>query len=230
MVFPFERLRERLLIAGVSPRHVRRYMAELSDHATDLEAEAKRAGHPEPTASALQRLGKPDDLAQAMIDRSELRGWTARAPWAVFLLAPTLAVAAIDVITVFGVMLLVKLFLPPAGDQTIVSAPHWFALLSAGVNLFHAYGVSLLLGAGIIVVAVRQRMPPLWPTVGLVAVALLGTINELHIQVPVAPYQHGEISFGAGISAPIALRVGIDLLLTLPLYFAWRRWQPTLTL
>jgi hypothetical protein len=230
MVFPFDRLRERLLTAGVSPRHVRRYMAELSDHVIDLEAEAKRAGHPEPEVSALERLGRPDDLAEAMIGRTELHAWTARAPWAVFLLAPTLAVAAIDVITVFGMMLLIKLFLPLAGDQMVVPAPHWFTLLSAAINLFHAYGVSLLLGAGVIIVAVRQRMPPLWPIVGLVAVAVLGTVNELHIYVPVAPNQHGEISLGAGISAPVAFRIGIDLLLTLPLYFAWRRWRPALTL
>jgi hypothetical protein len=63
MVFPFERLRDRLLTAGVSPRHVRRYTAELSDHITDLEAEARSAGHPQPGESALERLGRPDDLA-----------------------------------------------------------------------------------------------------------------------------------------------------------------------
>jgi hypothetical protein len=228
MVFPFDRLRERLLVAGVSPRHVRRYMAELSDHATDLEAEAKRAGHPEPTASALARLGKPDDLANAMIDRSELRGWTVRAPWAVFLVGPSLAVAAIDVITVVAMMLVVKLVLPQAGDHTAVPVPHWFAVLSAAINGFYTYGVSLLLGAGIIAIAVRQRMAPLWPTVGLVAVAVLGTINELHIDVPVAPNQHGEISFGAGLNSLVAVRIGIDLMLTLPLYFAWRRRQPAL--
>src|SRR5271154_2226677 len=100
MVFPFERLRERLLIAGVSPRHVRRYMAELSDHAADLETEAKRAGHPEPMARAFERLGKPDDLAKAMIDRTELRAWTARAPWAVFLFGPPVLLAAIDFLSI----------------------------------------------------------------------------------------------------------------------------------
>ena len=89
MVFPFERLRDRLLTAGISPRHVRRYMTELSDHITDLEVEAKAAGHPAPRESALERLGHPDDLAQAMIDRPELKAWTARAPWAVFLFGPT---------------------------------------------------------------------------------------------------------------------------------------------
>lgn len=230
MVFPFERLRERLLIAGVSPRNVRRYMAELSDHAADLEAEAKRAGHPEPTTRALERLGKADDLAEAMIGRSELRAWAVRAPWAVFLIAPSLAVAAIDVVTVVGVFLMAKLIMPQAGDRTVGPAPHWFADLAEAINLFHAYGVSLLLGAGIIAVAVQQRMPPLWPIVGLVAVAVLGAVNELHIYVPVAPNQHGEISLGAGISSPVALRISVDLLLTLPAYLAWRRWRPALTL
>jgi len=33
---PFEELRERLLTAGIAPRHVRRYLAELSDHLDDL--------------------------------------------------------------------------------------------------------------------------------------------------------------------------------------------------
>jgi hypothetical protein len=230
MVFPFERLRDRLLAAGVSPRHVRRYMAELSDHAADLEAEARRGGHTEPEARALERLGRPDDLAAAMIARSELRGWTSRAPWAVFLIAPALAVAAIDIVSILGVYLTAKLLLPQAGGTTVTPAPDWFAALAAAINLFHAYGMSLLLGAGIIAIAVRQRMPALWPVIGLVAVAILGTVNELHIQVPAAPYQHGEISFGAGISAPVALRIAIDLLLTLPVYLAWRPRQPALSL
>ena len=40
-LFPelFPELRERLLRAGVAPRHVRRYLNELGDHFTDLRAE-----------------------------------------------------------------------------------------------------------------------------------------------------------------------------------------------
>jgi hypothetical protein len=33
---PFENLRERLLRAGVAPRHVQRYLRELSDHYEDV--------------------------------------------------------------------------------------------------------------------------------------------------------------------------------------------------
>ena len=225
MLFPSERLRDRLLSAGVAPHHVRRYLAELSDHIADIEAEAKRAGHPQPEASALERLGEPDDLAEAMIGRTELHAWTTRAPWAVFLVVPSLALAAIDFITVVSMMLVVKLVLPQAGDQTAVPVPHWFASLSTAINLFQAYGLSLLLGVGVILVAVRQRMPPLWPIAGLIAVAFLGTLNHLHIDVPIAPNQHGEISLGAGFNATVAVRIAADLVLTLPLYFAWRHWR-----
>ena len=41
---PFGELRERLLRAGVAPRHVRRYLNELDDHLADLRAEEERAG------------------------------------------------------------------------------------------------------------------------------------------------------------------------------------------
>src|ERR1700740_1459704 len=39
MVKPFSDLRERLLKSGVAPRHVRRYLGELSEHLADLQAE-----------------------------------------------------------------------------------------------------------------------------------------------------------------------------------------------
>jgi hypothetical protein len=226
MPFPFERLRERLLYAGVSPRHVRRYMAELSDHVADLEDEAKRSGHPRPEASALERLGRPDDLAKAMIERTELRAWTARAPWAVFLFGPSLLLVVIDILSILSMMAIVKMFLPQVGQP----APGWLITLSTIVNGLHAYAVPLLLGWAIAIVATRQRMPPLWPVIGLAVIAGLAAINQLHIDVPLARGQHGEIGLGANIGTAAAIRAVINLTLTLPLYFAWRRWQPALTL
>jgi hypothetical protein len=223
MVFPFERLRERLLTAGVSPRHIRRYMAELSDHIVDLEGEAKANGHPAPRDSALARLGRPEDLAQAMIDRPELKAWTARAPWAVFLLGPPLLLAAIDLISILMVMLIVKTAGPRPGEI----APGWLVALAAAVNFIHVYAVPLLLGGIVAAVATRRRMRPLWPLTGLVAIGLIAGLNYLHVEVPLAPGQHGEISLGASAGHWTAFRVAFNLAMTLPLYFAWRRWQPS---
>ena len=71
----FERLSERLLKAGIAPRHVRRYARELSDHFDDLVREEKESGAGRELAEtrALSRLGNEDDLAEAMLSRPELR-------------------------------------------------------------------------------------------------------------------------------------------------------------
>ena len=222
MVFPFERLHDRLRTAGVSPRHVRRYMAELSDHIVDLEAEAKAAGHPAPRESALERLGRPDDLAQAMIDRPEFKAWTARAPWAVFLLGPPLLLAAIDLVSILLMIAIVKTVGPQPGEI----APGWLVSLAAAVNCIHVYAVPLLFGQVSAVIATRQRLRPLWPLIGLVAIGVIAGLNYLHVDVPLTPGQHGEISLGVSPGRWTAFRVAINLALTLPLYLAWRRWQP----
>ena len=41
---PFDEIRERLLRGGIAPRHVRRYLRELSDHFGDLVLEERRNG------------------------------------------------------------------------------------------------------------------------------------------------------------------------------------------
>src|SRR6185312_14248663 len=86
----FPRLSERLLRAGIAPRHVRRYRRELADHYDDLVREESESGAGREWAQtrALSRLGHEDDLAAAMLSRPELRSLTARFPWAVFGLGP----------------------------------------------------------------------------------------------------------------------------------------------
>src|SRR5271169_6849400 len=91
----FNRLSERLLHAGIAPRHVRRYERELSDHFDDLVREEKAGGAARDLAEtrALSRLGNDEDLANAMLSRPELRSLTARYPWAVFGIGPILLLA-----------------------------------------------------------------------------------------------------------------------------------------
>jgi hypothetical protein len=92
----FERLTERLLHAGIAPRHVRRYVRELRDHFDDLMREEKAGGAARELAEtrALSRLGNDEDLAQAMLSKPELRSLTARFPWAVFGIGPIVMLAA----------------------------------------------------------------------------------------------------------------------------------------
>ena len=81
---PFEALRERLLQAGIAPRHVRRYLAELDDHLDDLIQVQRDAGYDTDDAEirARARLGDDDDLTKAMLARPALYSLPARAPWA----------------------------------------------------------------------------------------------------------------------------------------------------
>jgi hypothetical protein len=105
---PFDRLGERLLAAGIAPRHVSRYLTELTEHLEDLRAEGDRAGEDRAQAEAvaLSRLGAPDDLARAMIERPEFRSWATRTPWAAFvtfIIAPPLTLTLIFALIAFFV-------------------------------------------------------------------------------------------------------------------------------
>src|ERR1700683_4136148 len=95
MAKPLNELRERLLRAGVAPRHVRRYLNEPSDHLADLRAEEARAGRRGAGAESVARvrLGGMDELARAMTEQRQFQSWCVRAPWATFGVAPLLLLA-----------------------------------------------------------------------------------------------------------------------------------------
>ena len=98
-----DELGERLLRAGVAPRHVRRYLRELGDHLADLRAEEEHAGksRADAVSAALARLGEMEDLARAMMEQSHLQSWSARAPWAMCGLAPLFVLAAAWFVALF---------------------------------------------------------------------------------------------------------------------------------
>jgi hypothetical protein len=114
---PFHELRERLLRAGVAPRHVRRYLTELGEHLADLQTEEEGAGCSavDAEAAALTRLGATDDLAKAMIAQRQFRSWSVRAPWAIFGLAPLVLLAGAYLLACFILWSGWKIFLPDAG-------------------------------------------------------------------------------------------------------------------
>src|ERR1700730_1038243 len=114
MAKPFHELRERLLRAGVAPRHVRRYLTELADHLDDLRAEEERAGcsRAEAESAALVRLGRMDDLARAMIEQRQFQSLSARAPGAIFGLGSLLLLAGAYLVACIYLWCGWKIFLP----------------------------------------------------------------------------------------------------------------------
>src|SRR5689334_9660143 len=77
----FTQIRERLLHAGIAPRHARRAEMELTDHFADLVAELQDKGVTRDVAEseATARLN-PDALVAAAIARPELHSWVHRWP------------------------------------------------------------------------------------------------------------------------------------------------------
>jgi len=181
---PLRDLREQLLHAGVAPRHVRRYLAELADHLADLRAEEVCAGRSAADAesAALARLGSTDDLAKAMIEQRHFQSWCARAPWAMFSLAPALILAAAWGVALFILWSGWNIFLP--GAVTPFGTGH-FRLFDLA-NIYFQFGKAIyffapiLVGWGIGVIAARQRLKAIWPAVGLVLIALIGGASQVH--------------------------------------------------
>jgi hypothetical protein len=180
----FDRLSERLLRAGVAPRHVRRYARELSDHFDDLVREEKAHGSARELAEtrALSRLGNDDDLADAMLSRPELKSLTARFPWAVFGLGPVVLLALSIVGGLYFEVWLIN-------HTSFVWA--WFhmqpspASARIATKIYTAYNTLIIYGGPLLFawlftwMGSRQRMRPAWIVTGVVLICVLGGLQNL---------------------------------------------------
>jgi hypothetical protein len=234
MARPFNELRERLLRMGVAPRHVRRYLNELADHFADLRAEEEQAGHSRADAesAALLRLGGTEELARAMIDRRQFQSWCVRAPWATFGFAPLLLLATAWMVALFLLWSGWQIFLPGA-DTPFGSRPgqhHMFELANLYFQADRAlfFGAPILIGWGIGIIAIRQQLKALWPTAGLVLIALIGGTVQVQASRLAVPSGLGHIrmDFTLGSTMPLIsyamVHALIILLLTVLPYLVWR--------
>jgi hypothetical protein len=181
----FDRLSERLLSGGIAPRHVRRYVRELSEHFDDLVREEKENGATRELAHtrALSRLGSEDDLAQAMLSRPEFRSLTARFPWATFGLGPIALLA----LSIFGGVYLELWLLDHTGPVFRLFHIMGPSLASArtATKIYTIYNSLIVFGGPLVFawllywIGARQRMPANWIMLGVVLVAILGGFQNL---------------------------------------------------
>jgi hypothetical protein len=224
-----DEIRERLLRAGVAPRHVRRYLTELADHLADLRVEEERAGRSRADAesAALIRLGGIDDLSRAMIDRRQFQSWSARAPWAMFGLAPLFLVAGAYLVALLILWSGWKMFLPEA-DMPFVRI-HGLAVFYFGIGRSLYFGAPILVGWAIGLMAARQRFRAVWPIVGLVMIALMGGSAEVHAGRTSVPGGVGHISMNFTLGPSVQsvsyrlFHALVILSLTALPYLIWRR-------
>lgn len=181
----FDHLSERLLHAGIAPRHVRRYVRELSDHFDDLMREEKAHGAARELAEtrALSRLGTDDDLANAMLARPEMKSLTARHPWAVFGLGP-IALLALSIVA--GVYLEVWL-LNHTGPLfrlfgIMGPSPHSARIATEVYTVYNSlivFGGPLLFAWLFYWLGSRQRMAAHWIIGGVALICVLGGFQNL---------------------------------------------------
>src|ERR1700761_9639327 len=180
-----QRLSERLLSAGIAPRHVRRYVRELSDHFDDLTREeiASGAGRELAETRALSRLGNDDALAEAMLSRPELRSLTSRFPWAVFGLGPIVLLAA----SVAGALYLEIWLLNHSGGvfSSLTGLPPGPVTARLATRIYTVYNTLAVYGAPLLFawlfywLGTRQRMRPAWIVTGVALICVLGGFQNL---------------------------------------------------
>lgn len=196
---PFEDLRERLLTAGIAPRHVRRYLAELEDHLDDLIQDQRDAGYDTENATIRARawLGDDDDLAAAMLARPALYALPARAPWLVF---GPLPLAALIILCAVPVVLLAMIADGYAHSGGASIAPAWFQNLVLSLVFLGNWALAPLTAALFAIFAFRHRLPARWPLIAGLVLAAIG----FHMQASFpGPHHHGG-SLGVGLSFPAA--------------------------
>ena len=231
MAKPFNELRERLLRAGVAPRHVRRYLTELADHLADLRADEEREGRSraEAESAALARLGGMDDLAQAMIEQRQFQSWCARAPWAMLGLRPLFLLAGAYFVAGLILWSGWKIFLPEA-DTPFVRI-HGLAIFYFGVGRLDYFAAPLFIGWFVGFIAARQSLKAIWPIVGLTLISLIGGTARFHAVRSAVRGEIGRVgvnfAFGPpfhGISYGVLHALVILLLTALPYltYLIWR--------
>lgn len=193
----FETLRETLLKGGVAPRHVRRYLAELSEHLDDLTAQQREAGYDTEDAAirARAKLGSDAELAGAMLEQKQFRSLAARAPWAMFGLLPPVAGIAAAFALIAPLALIARV-----GRMTSlggIHSPLWFQQLAFAMTTLGNLALPPLLAAAFVMLAARQRMAKAWP---LLAVFLLALLNlQFRAQFPPPGHRGGTLSIGAAL-------------------------------
>ncbi|MEP6831319.1 MAG: hypothetical protein ABI963_13335 [Rhizomicrobium sp.] len=175
---------ERLLTAGIAPRHVHRYVRELSDHFDDLMQEEMAGGASRALAEtkALSRLGHDDALAEAMLSRPELRSLTARFPWAVFGFGPA-AMLTLSVVAALQIEIWLIEFAtawgPAIGLHPGPAAARGFTFAMLVWNTFAVYGAPLGFAALLYLIGSRQRMRTAWIVTGVAIICVLGGFQNL---------------------------------------------------
>jgi hypothetical protein len=181
----FDGLREKLLRAGIAPRHVRRTLGELRHHHDDLIAEERAHGvtGAAAEAAARERLGTDEALAAAVLAKPGLRSVAARLPWLVFAVLPPFTALLVSLLLVIAMLLAGVASGAIIPDHRNIShlVPAWYVWTAGGTMFAVNFLIPGLLAFLLAWLAQRQRMKLAWPVLGMVLILLLSVHGEFHV-------------------------------------------------
>ena len=136
-----------------------------------------------------------------MLRQRQLQSWCARAPWAVYAAAPLAALASGYFLACLILWSGWKILLP--GTDTPFVHVDGFAVYYFGVGRILYYGMPILVGWGIVLLAARQRSGAAWPATGLLLVALIAGTARVHASGPADPGGVGHISMSLDLGSSL---------------------------
>jgi len=195
----FSTLGERLLRAGIAPRHVRRLLDELAAHHALLIEEETGRGQPPDTARSLarERLGTDDEIVARARAQVALRSWGARWPLACAI-APFLGMVGSAVLLMASLVLLCSL--AAAGGD----AGTWLRRGTQFTGWIMMYGLPLVWVYVLARYSVSRRLRWGWPLAGLILTAAAGAGTTFEVVWP-HPGVRGQLSGGIGLCLDGAL-------------------------
>ena len=195
---PFELLRTALLRVGVSPRYVRRYCAELSDHYHMAVEENRSAGltPEEATVDARRQLGDEVTLFRSAVQQPALLAFARRRSGITFLLLPIPALYATKIL--IG---LISMLAGLLASQWAVYSIGWINLIRPIAHLALEYGAPLTVAILFCMLAYRRGCRPFWPLLSALLIGFVAGCVQFELRRPVLDM--GFASAGVGVTSAL---------------------------
>ena len=188
----FGSLGERLLRAGIAPRHARRLLDELTTHYALLVEEETDLGQPLEAARSCARirLGTDDEILARASQQAMLRSWGARWPL-VCVIVPLVALAGSGVLLIAALAAVFSTLGPPGEPEG------WLRGATMLVGWTMMYGLPLLWAYILARYSVSRRLRWRWPLTGLALAAAGGALTNFRVIWPGRGVR-GALSAGVG--------------------------------
>lgn len=202
-----ELLRSDLLRGGVSPRYVRRYCAELSDHYRLAVEENRSAGltPEEATVDACRQLGDQETLFQSVVEHASVLTFARRYSAITFSVFP------------IPVLFATKTLLAFVGMLVGLVASQWSFLSIAWIDVFRPvlrlgldYGTPLVVALLFGLLAHRRGCRPFWPVLSALLIGFVA--NGVQFELRRTMLDLGFVQAGVG-----AVSLAVTPLVFLPL-------------